>query len=178
MSPCLTLSIIRYGSRVKWSNPGKGVVPSPTPWCSSYRKGSLRVTLDYGRQLYFTYGCDSNFFFTSSKRIFGFFLTEVSQCKKIFWKALLCTCFFRKITFVIESETVTNLRTIVYCSKKFYGNLFWKIVFIQNFDSFHDLVVKRNCVFYRFKNDLCNFGKNCLINFKKCFFFFFWRSSG
>ena len=24
----------RYGSRVKWSNPGKGVVPSPTHWCS------------------------------------------------------------------------------------------------------------------------------------------------
>ena len=46
--PCLTLSIIRYGSRVKWSNPGNGVAPSPTPWCSSYRKGSLRVTLDYG----------------------------------------------------------------------------------------------------------------------------------
>ena len=40
--PCLTLSIIRYVSRVKWINPGKGVVPSPTPWCSSYRKGSLR----------------------------------------------------------------------------------------------------------------------------------------
>ena len=53
MPPCLTLSIIRYGSRVKWSNPGNGVAPSPTPWCSSYRKGSLRVTLDYGRQLYF-----------------------------------------------------------------------------------------------------------------------------
>ena len=44
MPPCLTLSIIRYGSRVKRSNPGKGVV--------SYRKGSLRVTLDYGRLLY------------------------------------------------------------------------------------------------------------------------------
>ena len=55
MPPCLTLSIIRYGSRVKWSNPGKGVAPFPTPWCSSYRKGSLRLTLDYGRQLYFTY---------------------------------------------------------------------------------------------------------------------------
>ena len=52
MPPCLTLSIIRYVSRVKWSNPGKEVAPSPTPWCSSYRKGSLRVTLDYGRQLY------------------------------------------------------------------------------------------------------------------------------
>ena len=30
----------------------KGVAPSPTHWCSSYRKGSLRVTLDYGRQLF------------------------------------------------------------------------------------------------------------------------------
>ena len=52
MPPCLTLSIIRYGSRVKWSNHRKGVAPLPTPWCSSYQKGSLRVTLDYGRQLY------------------------------------------------------------------------------------------------------------------------------
>ena len=33
--PGLTLSIIRYGSRVKWSNPGKGVTPSLTPRCSS-----------------------------------------------------------------------------------------------------------------------------------------------
>ena len=47
------LSIIRYGSRVKWSNRGKGVAPFPPPCCSSYRKGSLRVTLDYGRQHYF-----------------------------------------------------------------------------------------------------------------------------
>ena len=50
--PCLTLSIIRLGSRVKWSNPGKGVASCPTPWCSSYWKGTLQVTLDYGRQIY------------------------------------------------------------------------------------------------------------------------------
>ena len=31
-----------------WSNPGKGVVPSPTPQCSSNRKRNLRVTLDCG----------------------------------------------------------------------------------------------------------------------------------
>ena len=38
----------------------EGVAPSPTPWCSSYRKGSVRVTLDYGRQLYFfTYFSDT-----------------------------------------------------------------------------------------------------------------------
>ena len=41
MPPCLALSIIRYISRVKWSNPRNGVVPSPTPWCNSYWKGSL-----------------------------------------------------------------------------------------------------------------------------------------
>ena len=33
-------------SRVKWNNLGKGVAPPPTPRCSSYRKGSLRVALD------------------------------------------------------------------------------------------------------------------------------------
>ena len=42
--------------KVKWSNTGKGVVPSPIPWCCSYRKGSLLVTLNYSRQLYFA--CD------------------------------------------------------------------------------------------------------------------------
>ena len=36
ISPWLTLSNIRYVSRVKWSNQGKGVVYSPIPWCRSY----------------------------------------------------------------------------------------------------------------------------------------------
>ena len=44
MPPCEALNTIR--SRVKWSNPGIWVAPSPTPWCSSYWKGSLQVTLD------------------------------------------------------------------------------------------------------------------------------------
>ena len=55
MPPWLTLSIIRYASRVKWVNPGKEVAPSPTPWCSSYRKGSLRDTLNYSHQLTISY---------------------------------------------------------------------------------------------------------------------------
>ena len=45
--PCLTLSIIRYMSRVNWSKLWEGVAPSLTPRCSSYWKGSLLVTLDY-----------------------------------------------------------------------------------------------------------------------------------
>ena len=44
---------IRIKGKVEQSR--EGVAPSPTLWCSSCRKGSLRVTLDYGRQLYFIY---------------------------------------------------------------------------------------------------------------------------
>ena len=39
--------IIRYVSRVKWSNPEKGVAPFPILRCSSYSKGSLWVSVDY-----------------------------------------------------------------------------------------------------------------------------------
>ena len=41
---------VRIKGKVEQSR--EGVAPSPTLWCSSYRKGSLRVTLDYGRPLY------------------------------------------------------------------------------------------------------------------------------
>ena len=69
---CLTFSIIRHLSRVKWSDPGKGVDPSPTPRCSSYWKRSLRVAYDYGHQLYLTYTVHRSivcFFLSSTKDI-------------------------------------------------------------------------------------------------------------
>ena len=47
MPPCLTLSIMRCGWRVKWSNSRNGVAPYPTPRCGSYWKGNLQVTLNY-----------------------------------------------------------------------------------------------------------------------------------
>ena len=46
--PCLTLSNIRYVSRVKWNNPGKVVVPFPIPQCSSFWSPLSMVALDYG----------------------------------------------------------------------------------------------------------------------------------
>ena len=55
LDAALTLSIIRYGTRVKWNNPGNEVAPFPTPQCGSYWKGSSQVTPDSGRQLYFTF---------------------------------------------------------------------------------------------------------------------------
>ena len=44
------LNTQHYKGRIKgkWSNLGKGVAPSPTP-TQSNGKGSLRVTLEYGR---------------------------------------------------------------------------------------------------------------------------------
>ena len=38
---------VRFKGKVEQSREWSSA--SPTPWCSSYRKGSLRVTLDYGR---------------------------------------------------------------------------------------------------------------------------------
>ena len=52
MSSCLTLCIIRYRSRVKWTNSREGVAPSPTSRCSSYWKGSFWVAFNYSCQLY------------------------------------------------------------------------------------------------------------------------------
>ena len=61
MPPCLTLSIIRYGSRVKWSNPGKGVAPSPTPRRSKLSKrepsGHPRLWSPTLLFFYLTWGC-------------------------------------------------------------------------------------------------------------------------
>ena len=49
----LTLSIIRYVSRVKWSIPGKGVAPSLQLGVEAIKKGAFRSPSDNGRQLYF-----------------------------------------------------------------------------------------------------------------------------
>ena len=51
-SSLLNTQHYKVRNKVKVEQSREGVAPSPTHWCSSYRKGSLRVTLDYGRQLY------------------------------------------------------------------------------------------------------------------------------
>ena len=43
--PCLTLSIIRYVSRVTWSNPGKAVAPSLHLGVVAIEKGALKSTV-------------------------------------------------------------------------------------------------------------------------------------
>ena len=68
--PSLTLSNIRYLSRIKWSNPGKGVAPSLSPRCSSYWKGSLLVAHVYGRQQQQLFFC--NIVVTSSPNFINY----------------------------------------------------------------------------------------------------------
>ena len=123
MPPCLTLSIIRYGSRVKWSNPGKGVAPSPTPWCSSYRKGSLRVTLDYGRQLYLEklFWCDVN----RLSRQFVCFFSFLFRCGKpqITWFIISFFLFYFNF-FLSLTITTKNVRYLTFHSFFFLSFFF------------------------------------------------------
>ena len=89
------LNTQHYKGRVKWRIPGKGVVPSPTPWCSSYRKGSLRVTLDYGRQLYFI------------------------SLKNDFWcKFLCCAILILENSVVVLGNTKVNFWKLIFISYK------------------------------------------------------------
>ena len=110
--PRLTLSNIRYVSRVKWSNLGKGVVPSPTSQCSSYWKGSLQVALDYGHQLYlllnYTTKCQNIIFGTVNMMIYpqkmlslklkNLFNTNVNKNvkKHKIWEPTVIFFFFNK----------------------------------------------------------------------------------
>ena len=98
--PCLTLSIIRYVSRLKWSNPGKGVAPSLTPQCSSYWKGSFLVALDYGHQLYFTYTEHSIYYF-----ILVLDLWHTNHC----WLFNAISCFFIYIRYFIHKHILLIL---------------------------------------------------------------------
>ena len=106
MLPCLALSIIRWGSRIKWSNPGNGVAPSPQPRFKSYWKASLRVTLD-GHQLNFkilvslAFDADSSFYMLhqhDDKLFFSHFRTSsfciILLCPGIFWAFLLSLISF------------------------------------------------------------------------------------
>ena len=72
-----SLNTQHYKVRIKWSNPRRGIAPYPKPQCSSYWKGSLRVTLDYGRLYFYIWvllpslfiGCTTIFHTYSAKNI-------------------------------------------------------------------------------------------------------------
>ena len=95
---CLTLSIIRYLSGVKWSNPRKGVAPSATPWCSNYWKGSPSTTVSQLMYIYIfllsAFFFFFFFFFSIKKKSFQF---DLNNCTDLsFYEILiLIQIFFR-----------------------------------------------------------------------------------
>ena len=103
-----------YKVWIKWSNPGKGVAPSPTLWCSSYRKGSLRVTLDYGRQL-----------FIYEKYLFYMYLGIWNQMP---WRNLQIKVLHRNLLHLLICNS-TNLRSC--------GSIFPKtdLIFLRTFST-------------------------------------------
>ena len=94
----------------KWSNPGIEIVPSPTPWCSSYWKGSLHVTFD--NNLYISI-CDILLckFFPLSQIIY--LLLSSTRCLPtrdictaiFFWKKLS-----NKSSFWVMSNWITSMQ--------------------------------------------------------------------
>ena len=70
----------------KWCNPGK-VALSSTPWCSSYRKGSLRVDLDYSRST-FLLVCPDN----DLKNIVG----TIAEVLELYMTSRLTACLVQK----------------------------------------------------------------------------------
>ena len=117
MSPCLTLTIIRYWLGVKWSNPGKGVMPSPTPWCRSNWKESLRITLDNSCQLYllsiyiyiYIYVCID---------IYLSLLIQKQYLKIILWddQGMILVQVWTKHSFSSEVSEKINKKTIKICT--------------------------------------------------------------
>ena len=98
---------VRIKGKVEQSR--EGVAPSPTPWCSSYRKGSLRVTLDYGRQLYLLISSLSSYnvhlLFSS---LANFALTELVLMA--FFIFLLEEIQFLSRDFLLRASSKTSMR--------------------------------------------------------------------
>ena len=135
MPPCLTLSIIRYRSKVKWRNSGK-VSPTPTPRCSSFWKGSLRVALEYGHQLYI-YVCICIFFYSCFLRVFAhsyisIFLSNTNNLYTLMWFQVFLSNtnnLYTIIWFQVFLSNTNNLYTII-----------WFQVFLSNTNNLYTII--------------------------------------
>ena len=80
---CLTLSIIRYVSKGKWSNPGKEVTPFPSHWRSSYWKGS--------KLMWFYHAVQIN---QSINNLFRTFFQLKSKSDEMFLGGVTCLTYY------------------------------------------------------------------------------------
>ena len=124
MPPCLTLSIIRYVSRGKWSNPGKRVAPSHTPQCSSYWKGCLQVAIDYGCHLYLYFWS----FIHNIPFYYGRFACYTFYLSYMSWQTSIVGVFVvgKADVMVLTTISHTHAHTYLYIT----NSQFW--VFVHN----------------------------------------------
>ena len=82
-------------NKSKWSNPGNNVAPFPTPWCSSYWKVILTVSLDSGWPTYIhvcMYVC----------------ICQKGQCMYVFAKRDMYVCMYVFAKGTIFRQTLTS----------------------------------------------------------------------
>ena len=113
----------------------EGVAPSPTSWCTSYRKGSLRVTLDYGRQLYFTYFTEKDRFFGTTD--FRQVLKKKQKTKKQNKKqkkndALLRKC--RQVFYLYLDSNYNVLNVVVHDWFLFYFRKYFSVIVLALYE--------------------------------------------
>ena len=135
--PCLALSNIRYVSRVKWSNPRKGVAPSPTPQCNSSWKGTLLVAFDYSRQLYNFYIMGNPefckqipFFFLPHSLVVFFFICR--SCKRIKAEKL-------KDRVTLESNFILWVYDYLWCGMFFWTSRNSRAHSVKPFEEHHGI---------------------------------------
>ena len=95
---------VRIKGKVEQSR--EGVTPSPTPWGCCYRKGSLRVTLDYGHQLYFFFIHSSRLESCKLKKVLGPILQHSTlYCIEIGPKTSSCKYVTKRTWIFFEEAT-------------------------------------------------------------------------
>ena len=121
--PCLTLSNIRYTSRVKWSNCGKGVAPSPTPWCSSYWKGAFWSPLTTVAN--FTL-LNVKFYCIIVGHFFSFFFLVFESLNSV-WLVIVCSSMVFHSTLFIVRDQLSISASFTMRSKNFQIKTFAKV---------------------------------------------------
>ena len=165
MPPCLTLSIIKCGSRVKLGNTAKGVAPSPTSRCSSYRKGNRFLIISPASFLHLRY---LMVFFWSlsdsmspqvSKILLGIL---ANLCDAVVWMVSVrppisnSSSLFTKLLGIVPSAPITTRITINYIFQSFFSclpkskNLSLFSFFFLNFSSVVPQDGKASSLFFSF----------------------------
>ena len=113
------LNTQHYKVRVKWSNPGKGVAPSPAPWCSIFESTSTTVT-NFTYFHYYKARSDA----ISNKRIIDSYTNQNVKATRRLVKQLQYIGLFLFSFMEYKPSLVIECKINVYTYKQFYFKQF------------------------------------------------------